>query len=342
MITFEGEYYDGETSLSVPVRVRADAQALWLEDGQGTLVRHAQGSEFVISPRLANTPRSIRFVDGAALETTNNDAVDAFTLKTRQGSTPLSYWEHQIHLLESSKNAAIVSLLGLLILGTVGFIWGVPLVARHVANSIPDAMATDLGRGTLATLDQVMFHPSELSPQRKAELSSEFAEMAAAYPELPLTLEFRRAMPNAFALPNGTVVVTDELVKLADNDKEVLAVLAHEIGHVHERHALRMALESSFVALFALAYLGDASQASVIAGSLPTVYANAHFSRAHETEADTFALNFLTRTHIPRHHFADILRRLHAELGGDGALNYFASHPGVEERAMRFVDDAAR
>src|SRR5690606_1783605 len=115
-------------------------------------------------------------------------------------------------------------------------------------------------------------------------------------------------------------------------------------GHVHERHALRMALENSFVALFAMAYLGDASQASAIAGSLPTIYANAHFSRSHETEADTFALDFLTRTHIPHHHFADILRRLHAELGGggggDGVLSYFASHPGLEERTARFLDSA--
>lgn len=46
---------------------------------------------------------------------------------------------------------------------------------------------------------------------------------------------------NAFALPDGTLVVTDELVELAgDNDDEVLAVLAHELGHIHERHGLRL------------------------------------------------------------------------------------------------------
>jgi Zn-dependent protease with chaperone function len=197
-----------------------------------------------------------------------------------------------------------------------------------------------LGQGTLAALDHALFDPSELSDERKAELGAAFDKMARGYPELPLTLVFRSAMPNAFALPNGTVVVTDELVELSKNTEEVMAVLAHEIGHVHERHALRMALENSMVALFALAYLGDASQMSVIAGSLPTIYANAHFSRAHETEADTFALEFLTEAQIPRHHFADILRRLHEELGGDtesGALDYFSSHPGLEERVGRFL-----
>jgi Zn-dependent protease with chaperone function len=344
MVTFAGEYYDGETSLSVPVNVRSDRHSIWLDDEQGNVLRHAKRTEFVISPRLGNTRRFIRFSDGAALDTSDNDTVDVMVHEMHQNVASLSRWELGVHKLESSTKAALISLVGLLIVGFVGFRWGVPLVARHVAYGIPDAMANDLGHGTLATLDQLMFRPSELSPERKSSLRAGFAQMAASYPELPLTLEFRRAMPNAFALPNGTVVVTDELVELAENDNEIFAVLAHEIGHVHERHALRMALENSFVALFAMAYLGDASQASAIAGSLPTIYANAHFSRSHETEADTFALDFLTRTHIPHHHFADILRRLHAELGGggggDGVLSYFASHPGLEERTARFLDSA--
>lgn len=343
LISFHGDYYDGETSLSVRVRAIGEGTSLRLEDESAKLLRHAPHSDFVIAPRLANTRRSIRFADGAALETEDNDAVDAFVRHLSDKVGEASHWEHWVHRLESSKRAALACLVGLLALGTVGLIWGVPFVARQVANNIPDAMANDLGHGTLATLDQIMFEPSRLSSERRNALSASFARMAEAYPELPLTLEFRRAMPNAFALPNGTVVVTDELVELAESDNEILAVLAHEIGHVHERHALRMALESSLVALFALAYLGDASQVSVIAGSLPTIYANAHFSRSHETEADTFALDFLTRTHVPRHHFADILRRLHAELGGEdeGVLSYFASHPGLEERAARFIDVTA-
>lgn len=341
-ISFHGDYYDGETSLSVRVWIIVEGVSLRLEDESGKVLRHALHADFVISPRLANTRRSIRFSDGAALETEDNDAVDALVRHLADNGSAATYWESWVHRLESSKRAALVALIGLVVLATVGFIWGVPMVARRVAHSIPDAVVNDLGHGTLATLDRITFKPSKLSSERKGELSAAFARMAAGYPALPLKLEFRSAMPNAFALPNGTVVVTDELVELSENDNEVLAVLAHEIGHVHERHTLRMALESSIVALFALAYLGDASQVSVIAGSLPTIYANAHFSRSHETEADTFALDFLTRTHVPRHHFADILRRLHAELGGsdEGVSSYFASHPGLEERAARFVDVA--
>ncbi len=57
-----------------------------------------------------------------------------------------------------------------------------------------------------------------------------------------MTVEFR-ASPiigaNAFALPGGIVIVTDQLMQLAEHDDEILAVLAHEIGHVKHRHVLR-------------------------------------------------------------------------------------------------------
>lgn len=340
---FSAEYFDGETSRSEWVQVTlVTPSTLRVTTRHGATLRETPLGDLAISPRIANTRRSLRFPDGAALTSNDNDAVDALVAQRRNSKRSAAYarFEHWVHLLESNRRAAAFSIIGLLVLGVVGFIWGVPLIAKHVAMNVPDSVANDLGRGTLAALDHALFNPSRLSSERKAELSTAFDKMAKGYPDLPLKLVFRSAMPNAFALPNGTVVVTDELVELSKNTEEVMAVLAHEVGHVHERHALRMALENSMVALFALAYLGDASQMSVIAGSLPTIYANAHFSRAHETEADTFALEFLTEAQIPRHHFADILRRLHEELSGDtdgGALDYFSSHPGLEERVARFL-----
>jgi Zn-dependent protease with chaperone function len=344
MLSFSAEYFDGETSHSVPVQVSVTPSGkVRVTNEQGQIVREVGFEEVRVSPRIGNTRRALRFADGSALESADNAGIDA--MLAQHGTGFLTRVEHVVHLLERNGRIALLSVVGLVALGIVGFVWGVPLLAKQVAMKIPASVASQLGQGTLDALDELLFEPSQLPTERRAELTAAFAEMARGYPELPLTLVYRSAMPNAFALPNGTVVVTDELVELSENDREVMAVLAHEIGHVHERHALRMALENSMVALFAMAYLGDASQMSIIAGSLPTIYANAHFSRSHETEADTFALQFLTHARIPRHHFADILRRLHAELGrGESSkqqnslLDYFASHPGIEERAARFVD----
>jgi predicted Zn-dependent protease len=133
-------------------------------------------------------------------------------------------------------------------------------------------------------------------------------------------------------------VVTDGLVQLADDDAQILSVLAHEIGHVHHRHSLRMALESSSVAAVVAAYFGDTTQITTLSAALPAVYAQAHYSREHETEADTFALAYLQRAKIPPHHFSDILRKLQQAHGGEheDPLQYLASHPPTSERVRRF------
>jgi Zn-dependent protease with chaperone function len=220
------------------------------------------------------------------------------------------------------------------------FKWGIPKFAEQVAKRVPPAMAYDIGAGTLNTLDRIAFSPSLLLPEDQQRIRARFEAIAAADADLPLTLVFRHAGgPNAFALPDGTVVMTDELVYLADNDEQILSVVAHEVGHLHHRHALRMALESSTMALLISAYVGDAAQMSGIFASLPAVYTQAHYSRSHETEADTFALDYLQGRGIALHHFADILSKLEQKNGGGEhheALDYWSSHPPTKERIARF------
>ena len=114
--------------------------------------------------------------------------------------------------------------------------------------------------------------------------------------------------------------------------------VVHVANLVSHRHSLRMALESSTVLLLVSTYLGDVTQLTTLSASLPTVYAQAHYSREHEAEADTFALHYLDETGISHRRFADILRSLQAASGPDPehGLQYLASHPPTSERIQRF------
>ena len=250
-----------------------------------------------------------------------------------------------MHQLESRWHWAVGAAVVLALVVAVGVHWGIPFLAKRLAEALPDALAYDLGKSTLGILDRTVLKPSSLPEQRRADLRQEFSGMARAYPKLPLSLEFRRGMgANAFALPDGTVVVTDGLCELAKDDRQVMAVLAHEIGHIHHRHSLRIALESSSVAILVSTYFGDVAQVTTLSASLPAAYAQAHYSREHETEADSFALEYLERSGIDLHHFADILSALQAEQGSEdsGAMTYLASHPPTSERVRRFQSSPAR
>src|SRR5664279_6314679 len=102
-------------------------------------------------------------------------------------------------------------------------------------------------------------------------------------------------MPNALALPGGIIVITDAMVEAFDNDAEFRAVMAHELGHVHGRHAVRLVLQDSGLAVLMTALAGDAVGATVLAVALPSVLLRARYSRQFETEADDYAFATMQR-----------------------------------------------
>ena len=155
-------------------------------------------------------------------------------------------------------------------------------------------------------------------------------------------LEFRHSNKigaNAFALPSGIVVVTDALVKLGQTDDEVVAVLAHEVGHLEHRHSLRMVMQDSAVALLIATVSGDPFSSSTLVAALPTLLVHARYSRKFEAEADDYAYDFLVAQGIPTQAFADMLVRLGAKDETSAAEEFLSSHPGTQERIERFRTD---
>jgi Zn-dependent protease with chaperone function len=186
-------------------------------------------------------------------------------------------------------------------------------------------------------LDRTVFAPSALPSATRERLAARFATMVRELePEDEAHVQFRqgkRTGPNAFALPSGDVIVTDELVELAEDDDELVAVLAHELGHVVHRHGLRHALQNSTLALLLLTLSADGTAISSLAVGLPTLLVEARYSRDFEREADRYALSYLSAQGIDPAHFARMLSRIP---GGSGGLTFLSTHPSTDERAALF------
>lgn len=121
-------------------------------------------------------------------------------------------------------------------------------------------------------------------------------------------------------MPSGSVIVTDELIALAKHEYEVVAVLAHEIGHVHNRHGLRHAIQGSTIALAALAITGDVSSTSYAIAALPALLVEAQYPQDFEREADAYGRTYLRANRIDGVHFKTFMQRLDAAQPGLGAL----------------------
>ena len=131
---------------------------------------------------------------------------------------------------------------------------------------------------------------------------------------------------------DGDIVMIDELVALAKDDREIYAVLAHELGHLEKRHSLRQLLQGTIVGLVISWYLGDISS---ILASAPAAILQARYSRDFEREADAFGASMLMHNNISPGYLANMLERLEKAHGRERdkeSYDYFSTHPGADER----------
>ncbi|MDX1487329.1 MAG: M48 family metallopeptidase, partial [Acidiferrobacterales bacterium] len=291
MTTLRASFYDGKTSAKKDVQLHFYASGELVIRGLEEDLKYSL-ADVRISTRVGNTPRSLYLPDGAKCETFDNDAVDALLERHRRHRG--AAWLHRFE----SKLRYVALAVVVTVVVAWGFIqYGIPLLAKHVADALPASVDTALGKEGLAVMDRLFFAPSELREPRRRELQAIFSDMAkASTDDHEFKLIFRkspRVGANAFALPSGIVVITDELVALVRDDNELIAVLAHEIGHVVHRHALRRVLQDSTVVLVIAAVTGDVTSITSLAATIPVVLVEAKYSRDFEREADDYALSYL-------------------------------------------------
>ncbi len=324
-----GTYFDGRTPARRAVTLQVEGDSLHIHGLPEALA--VALDEVVLSEPLGGTRRSIALPGGARLEVEDHPELAALPLRSSKMLT-------LVHALERRWPLALLSLLGVVVSIWLLITNGIPLLAQHAVQLVPPEVSETLAEQGLATLDRIVFEASELDEARAQRFRRALDELAAGTEmDGKMRLEFRRGGglgANAFALPAGVVVLTDELVELAEHEDEVRAVLAHEMGHVVHRHMLRRLFQDSGVVLLLVVLTGDIASVTALGAALPAVLTQARYSREFEREADDYAYHYLERRGIPARRFGDMLRRLPIddEHPGDELLNYFATHPPILER----------
>ncbi|MCS7185567.1 MAG: M48 family metallopeptidase [Armatimonadetes bacterium] len=149
--------------------------------------------------------------------------------------------------------------------------------------------------------------------------------------------------PNAFTFPGGFMYVTTGLIKLAESEHELAAVLAHEIAHNTRLHAIRMIEKESrlsipvLLAMLAAVFIrGETSmQAAQIVSQVVQVLMLG-YSRDMEREADEVAFVYLQRAGfnpVGLLTFFEKLSRLEKQSTPPQFLpGYWTTHPALDER----------
>ena len=153
---------------------------------------------------------------------------------------------------------------------------------------------------------------------------------------------------NAFALPGGFFYVNKGLLLAADNEAELVGVMAHEIGHVAARHAMENQTKATFLEYLALG-------GSIFLGGIPgLIYQNTaglgllgafmKFSRSAEEEADKLGVQYMYAAGYDPTAMATMFEKLEAKNKKKPGLiaRAFATHPAPPERRAAALALAAR
>lgn len=142
---------------------------------------------------------------------------------------------------------------------------------------------------------------------------------------------------NAFALPGGPIFVHTGLVLAADNEGQLVGVLAHEVAHVALRHGTSQVTKANIAqlpALLASAAIGDASilaQLGQVGIGLGFNSLLMSYSRGAETEADALGARMMAKAGYDPIEMARFFEKLQAE-GGARAPQFLSSHPNPGNR----------
>ncbi|MGB5257008.1 MAG: M48 family metallopeptidase [Woeseiaceae bacterium] len=320
-------YYDGQTAGAEPVELQLMGGSLRFELGGATQWIEL-GAMTLVEP-VGNAPWVIELADGASLKITDQDF--GRQLADETGSLGV------IRMLEGAWHWALIAVVVTVVASWAALTYGVPALSTSVAFALPEHVSESLSDEGLGVMDDVFFYESELPAETIEHVTALFRDIQSTNPEFSLyRLEFRSSImgANAFAVPGGIVVMTDELVELAESDAEIMAVLAHEVGHLHQRHSMRILLQNSISALLIAGLTGDISNITALSAAIPTVLMQAKYSRDFEREADEFAFDYLASRGVPTDALSDLLLRLEdSESDDDGGIpGWLSSHPPSRER----------
>lgn len=348
------DYFDGHSA-------RAHRVSMWIENGMlqlsgRELIRQVPLAKVNWPERTRYGARQAHFADGGTVQGLSESDWDNWVRAHRLG-------EPLVVRAQQSWRWTMVATVLLLMVTVMGYWWGLPLAAKAITPLIPTSVDKQIGHAALQAMDEQWLKPSKLSPAEQASWRRRFELAAQRHAEQAGTdatrqtyqWHFRQAPigPNAFALPDGGIIVTDALIELLhDREDVLLGVLGHEMGHVTLRHGMRTLIQTGLLGAATSVALGDFS--SLLAGA-PALLGHLAYSRDFEREADTESIRFMRANAIRPSIMIVLFERLaqyrHRAHPGEAATPgspdktdeqdapmgiAFSSHPADQERIARF------
>jgi len=237
---------------------------------------------------------------------------------------------HQ-HWYDSLVNLGFINhiLIAVSILALIGlsYVYILPWVAEKAVTIIPESYDNEIGQ--LAFNQEMLLNKIDSS---KTKTLNQFASELKLNNKKKLKFTVVDSdIVNAYALPDGNIVVFTGILNSLQSTEELAGLLGHESSHVNNRHSMKMLCRNLSGYLFISAILGDANGVMAIIGDNVNSLNNLSFSRKFETEADTDGYHVLIKNNLNPEGMIKLFQRLKAEETID-IPEFLSSHPVTDER----------
>ena len=292
--TVSGSWRDGKSTDARQVRVSWDDNDLIIEFSDQTRLRQPL-KQAIFSSRIAGVPTTIRFVDDSLLIIP--DSTFALNISKRSGIAALIEGKLLYTLPAMLLSATFI--LYLL------YAYALPAFGVFMVNRVSVATINKIGDMVFENLEEhlsielvdddphyavTVAHVNEIGAELLGYVPANVNADEENYNYRFLVASGAKVGANAFALPNGHIIVTHRLYEMLTED-ELAAVISHEIGHVELRHSMQqLARTGAWYALLNLLFT------DVLFVALPLVLAESAFSRDDEREADCYSADLLVKS----------------------------------------------
>jgi len=180
--------------------------------------------------------------------------------------------------LSSSKHITIFG--GLLVFIVLAYFFLLPEIAEKSVALIPKSFDKHVAKIALTNFG---FETDTL----KSETLTQFAQNMKLNNETELNFKVVDSeIVNAYALPDGTVVVFSGILKKMNSYEQLAGLIGHEVSHINERHSVKMLCRNLAGYIFISALFSDVNGLMTVIAENANSLNNLTYSRKFESEAD--------------------------------------------------------
>lgn len=289
--TIEAKYFDGQSSASQQVKIVSDERMnnlRMLTADRGSFIWDAEDLLFEQYGSLLEIRN--KNYSGAFLQVNDEkfsrEFFDAMRFKNR-----VDIHSRLLNMGFTRIMAIAVCLLGIIVLA---YFFVLPPIAERSVILLPESFDNQIGN---------MFMETFLNESKIDSAKTEYLEQFASELDLGNTKPLKFAVVksdevNAFALPNGQIVVYTGILNGMKSPEQLAALLGHEAAHVNNRHSTKMLCRNLAGYFIISLLLSDVNGIMAVLAENAQQIHSLSYSRKFEQEADEKGLEILMDNHL--------------------------------------------